>query len=160
MAAASTAASESSAGGFLTGEKDAILSTAAATVERTHLRHYEADARTELRRRLEAVYDAVVAAFECRDLSRVVELGQELARRRYAAGYDLSEVQTALNSLEEAIWLRAFEQLSPAEFARVITPTSTILGAAKDALAREYVSLATRGHAPAIDLTALFAGPT
>jgi hypothetical protein len=35
---------------------------------------------------------------------------------------------------------------------------STILGAAKDALAREYVSLATHRHAGSLDLRALFAG--
>jgi hypothetical protein len=35
---------------------------------------------------------------------------------------------------------------------------STILGAGKDALAREYVSLATNAHAPSLDLRALFAG--
>jgi hypothetical protein len=35
---------------------------------------------------------------------------------------------------------------------------STILGAAKDALARKYVSLATNTHAPSLDMQALFAG--
>jgi hypothetical protein len=35
---------------------------------------------------------------------------------------------------------------------------STVLGAAKDALGREYVSLASRTHAPSLDLRALFTG--
>ena len=35
---------------------------------------------------------------------------------------------------------------------------STIHGAAKDALAREYVSLVTHSHVPSLDLRMLFAG--
>ena len=143
---------------FLRDERQAILDSAVAALKRAHARHYEAEAPAEVYRRLADVYDEVDAAFTKHDLSHIVEFARELARRRYATGYDLSEVQTAFNVLEEAIWLRAFATLSPAQFAPVITRASTILGAAKDALAREYVALATHGHAPALDLPALFAG--
>jgi hypothetical protein len=33
-----------------------------------------------------------------------------------------------------------------------------VFGAAKDALGRRYVSLATKAHAPSLNLRALFAG--
>lgn len=143
---------------FLHGERQAILDSAVAALKRAHARHYEAEAQAEVYRRLAGLYDEVDAAFADHDLSRIVEFARELARTRYATGYDLSEVQTAFNVLEEAIWRRAFATLPPAEFAPVITRASTILGAAKDALAREYVTLATHGHAPALDLPALIAG--
>ena len=143
---------------FLRSERQAILDSAVVALKRAHARHYEAEAQGEVHRRLADLYDEVDAAFTDHDLTGIVEFARELARRRYATGYDLSEVQTAFNVLEEAIWLRAFATLPPAEFAPVITRASTILGAAKDALAREYVTLATHGHAPALDLPALFAG--
>ena len=144
---------------FLVDEREAILSAAVRALHGAYIRHYAADP-DEMRLRLEKAYDAVVTAFRDDELTRVIELGGQLAHRRYEAGYDLSEVQTALNTLEEAIWQRAFSRLSPAGFARVITPASTILGAMKDSLAREYVTLATRSQAPALDLPALFAGPS
>ena len=43
-------------------------------------------------------------------------------------------------------------------FGKAMGIVSTTLGAAKDALASEYVSLATRTRAPSLDLSALFAG--
>jgi len=53
---------------------------------------------------------------------------------------------------------RVFAELEPAQFAETLGLVSTILGAAKDALARKYVSLATDTHAPSLDLHALFTG--
>jgi hypothetical protein len=81
-----------------------------------------------------------------------------VAQKRFNAGYDLSELQTAFNAVEEATWSRVFAELQPAQFAEALGLVSTILGAAKDALARKYVSLATNIQAPSLDLQALFAG--
>jgi nucleotide-binding universal stress UspA family protein len=141
---------------FLLDERDPILTAAVAALRRSHVRHYEVEPDAEVRRRLGRFYDKVSVAFRSRELSGVIDLARELAHERYAAGFDLSEVQTAFNVLEEAIWLRAFAQLGPEAFAPVITRTSTILGAAKDSLAREYVLLATENHAPTLNVPALF----
>jgi hypothetical protein len=67
-------------------------------------------------------------------------------------------VQAASNTLEEATWSRIFAELQPPQFAEVLGRVSTILGAAEEALARKYVSLATNTHSPSLDLQALFAG--
>ena len=67
-------------------------------------------------------------------------------------------MQTAFNTLEEAMWTRVIAAVPPADLAEAIGLLSTILGFGKDALARRYVSLASQRHVPTLDLTAMFAG--
>jgi hypothetical protein len=83
---------------------------------------------------------------------------QTIARERFASGFDLSEVQTAFNVLEEAIWRRILEGLPPVDYGEALGLVSTLLGAGKDALARTYVTLASKTKAPSLQLQHLFAG--
>jgi hypothetical protein len=59
-----------------------------------------------LQDRLETLFDDLVDAAATRDLGIVLGNAQQLAAERYGAGYDLLEVQTAINALEEATWRR------------------------------------------------------
>ena len=81
-----------------------------------------------------------------------------VARDRFSAGFDISEVQAAFNSLERTTWHRLVADVPHSELARAVGLLSTVLGAGKDVLARTYVSLATEHHVPSLDLTALFDG--
>jgi hypothetical protein len=92
------------------------------------------------------------------DLGPVITLAREVARERFTSGYDLTEVQSAFSALETATWTRVLAELDPTQFAQTLGLVSTILGAGKDALGREYVSLAADAHTPSLDLRALFAG--
>ena len=143
---------------FLTRERDAIVDAAEAALARTHARPYESAGASETRQRLEALFDHLLDALRSRELGPIVAYAEQVAQKRFNSGYDLSEVQTAFNALEEATWSRVFAELQPTQFAEALGLVSTILGAAKDALARNYVSLATNTHAPSLDLQALFAG--
>jgi hypothetical protein len=67
-------------------------------------------------------------------------------------------VQTAFNVLEEVLWLRILKQFPPAEQGEALGLVGTVLGAGKDALARKYVSMATRTRTPSLNLQALFSG--
>jgi len=69
----------------------------------------------------------------------VITYAGKLADKRFEAGYDLGEVQTAFNALEEASWQRALADLDPSELADALGLVGTLLGAGKDALARRYV---------------------
>ena len=82
----------------------------------------------------------------------------EIATERFHAGYDLAEIQTAFNALEEATWMRVLQRLDASELAEALGLISTVLGAGKDALARAYVSLAADTNVESLDLRALFAG--
>jgi len=143
---------------FLEHERGAIIEDAESSLAGRHVRHYETADPAEVRRRLETLFDYVAGAAAERDLSAIVTYAQQVADERFSAGYDLSEVQAAFNALEEATWRRVFDALDPSEFAETLGLVSTILGAAKDALGRAYVSMATDAHAPSMDLKALFAG--
>jgi RsbT co-antagonist protein rsbRD N-terminal domain len=120
--------------------------------------HYESAGQEETRRRVEVLYDELLGALSSRDLGNVLDYARKLAAERFESGYDLSEVQGAFNALEEATWTVLCARLQPTELAFSLGLVSTVLGAAKDALGREYVSLASQTHAPSLDLRALFTG--
>jgi hypothetical protein len=91
-----------------------------------------------------------------RDLVPVIDFAERVASERFHAGWDIGEVQTALNVLEETIWNRVVAGVSKDDLAEALGLVTTVVGAAKDTLARTYVSLATEKHVPTLDLNALF----
>ena len=146
-----------SAGRALEEARASIVATAAESI-RHGKTHYDAAGPDETQRRLEALYDQLLAAVSSRDLSGIVGYARRLAAERFSSGYDLAEVQGAFNALEEAAWSRLCADLRPEQLELSLGLVSTVLGAAKDALAREYVSLASRTHVPSLDMSALFTG--
>ena len=143
---------------LLENARPEVLDEAFATLESSHLAHYEAAGEPFTRQRLADLYDLVVTALRERDLSPVVTYAREVADERFNGGFDISEVQTAFNSLEAAMWRRLVADEPPAELPEAIGLLSTVLGAGKDSLARTYVSLAGDRHVPSLDLSALFRG--
>lgn len=135
-----------------------ILEGATAALTSSRIRHYNSLASTEVRLRLENLYMRVVDAVEHRDLTQICAYGRELARERYENGYDLGELQTAFNAMEEALWRTILHVAPPALHAEALALVTTVVGAAKDSLAREYVSLSARHRAPALDVGRLFEG--
>jgi hypothetical protein len=97
---------------FLTHEREAILDEAEAALARMHYRHYESAGASEVGER-EALYDRLLDALRTRDLGPIVAHAEQVAEERFNAGYDLSEVQAAFNTLEEATWSRVFAELQP-----------------------------------------------
>jgi hypothetical protein len=144
--------------GFLSDKRGQIVDSADAALERVHARHYEAAGEAETRRRLETLFDRLLDALVRRNVTAMAEYAQAVAEERFNAGYDLGEVQTAFNALEEATWAQALAGLPADELAEALGSVSTILGCGKDALARRYVSLAAHGHAPSLNRRALFGG--
>jgi hypothetical protein len=141
-------------------ERDAeeLIDRAVEAVSRAHLSHYEDQGEGELRRRVTALYELLRGCLSRNDAMPMIEHARRVAEERFADGFGLEEVQTAFNAIEETVWTRVLTSMPPAEFARGIGLVSTVLGLGKDALARAYVSLATRTHAPSLDLRGLFRG--
>jgi len=142
----------------LSGQRQAIIERAGDVLGESRARHYEAAGPELTRNRLEVLYDETVKAVDSRNLGDVLTFARALAEERFTAGYDLSELQIAVNALEEAVWKQIFSDLQPDELRNTLGPVSTVFGAIKDALAREYVSLATHTHAPSLDLPKLLLG--
>jgi hypothetical protein len=143
---------------FLQDERQAVLDAASASLARMHVRHYESTGPGTVEERLALLFDQLVESIARRDLAPVVEHARSIATERFHAGYDLAEIQTAFNALEEATWMRVLQRLDASELAEALGLISTVLGAGKDALARAYVSLAADTNVESLDLRALFAG--
>ncbi len=135
-----------------------ILSEAESSLSRSHLTHYENEGPEHNRQKLKALYVLAVRAIAEKNLGPMLSHAEEVARERYEAGFDLAEVQTAFNVLEEATWRFIMKNLPPVEFGEAIGMVSTVLGAGKDMLARTYVTLASKSKAPSFDLREMFAG--
>lgn len=143
---------------LLVQQRAEVLEDALAALGRSHLVHYEQSGEEFTRERLAELFDLVVSALRSRQLGPVSRYCEELAQQRFEAGFGISEVQTAFNVLEEAMWRRVVDGVQPFDLAEAIGLLSTILGFGKDVLARRYVSLASQRHVPTLDLSALFAG--
>lgn len=143
---------------FLARERGTIVREAEDALARLHERHYESVGALEVEQRLEKLFDQLVGAVSKRDLGSMITYACTVAQERFDAGYDLSEVQAAFNALEAATWARIIAELEAENLAEALGLVSTVFGAAKDALGRHYVSLATRTRAPSLDLRALFEG--
>jgi hypothetical protein len=135
-----------------------ILAEAMAAIGRSHVKHYERDGEQHTQQRLKALLVLTVRAVKERNLGPMVAHADEIARERFNAGFDLWEVQTAFNVLEEAIWMRIMKDLPPAELPEALGLVSTILGIGKDTLARRYVSLAAKTRVTSLNLQSLFTG--
>jgi hypothetical protein len=135
-----------------------ILSDAEAAIARARLAHYEKSGTEHTHQRLKALFTLASRAVKEKNLGPMVAHAETIGRERFEAGFDLSEVQTAFNVLEEAIWVRILKNISPNDLAEALGLISTVLGAGKDTLGRTYVSLASKTKAPSLNLQSLFAG--
>lgn len=142
----------------LTAASDEILGEATEALTRSRQRHYEQASEAERRARLEQLFDVVLRCLRERDLVPVVHRAEQIAHERFEAGYDIGEVQTAFNVLEESIWRHIVSSSESDQLVERIALGATVLGAGRDALARAYVSLAAHEHVPSLDVTALFRG--
>ena len=143
---------------LLEAHEDEILAEATLSLARAHLKHYGPEDIQENERRLQRLYELVVKSIKNRELGAIVDYARRLAQERFAAGYDLHEVQVAFNVLEEAIWRRIVQEIAPSELAEALGLVSTVHGVAKDVLATTYVTLASKTKASSLDLLTLFEG--
>lgn len=142
----------------MSAARDDVLEAASASLAHDHLAHYEASGAAESGRRLSDLFDLVVDCLAKRNLEPITEYANNVAEERFNAGFNIAEVQTAFNVLEETIWRVVIAPLPTEELLESAGLIGTVLGTGKDALARSWVALATSEHVPSLDLTALFEG--
>ena len=145
---------------LLTRDGDQIVAEASAALTRSQLAHYAEAGYAVGQERLARLFQLMAQGIADRNLVPVMDYMAAVADDRFHAGYAIREVQIAINVLEEAIWNDIVANMPPDELAQALGLAATVLGAAKDSLARAYVSLASRQKAPSLDLSALFEGST
>lgn len=141
---------------MLANDAEVMVTEAIESLRKGSLHSYEKSDDETNRERLAALYDLMRSCISSQNLVPMVEYARQIARERCSDGFNLQEVQTAFNVLEEVVWRRVAEKLPPSEYARSFGLVSTVLGAGKEALAVEYVSLAGEHHVHSIDFGALF----
>jgi hypothetical protein len=135
-----------------------VLAHAQEGLGRAHLTHYETAGIETSNRRLEELLQLVLRCLDQRDLGPITQYSELVATERFNAGFDIAEVQTAFNVLEEAIWHVVIPRIPPDELVEACGLVGTVLGVGKDVLARTWVQLATSRHVPSLNLGALFEG--
>ncbi len=143
---------------LLTSEAAGIVDGALAALRRAHVKGYENAGAAVTRDRLARLYELTVESVRQRSLTALARHVVDVARARRAAGYDLREVQTAFNVLEEVIWKRILAKVDAADVAEALGLVSTVLGAGKDRLACAYIGQVAGARAPTLDQRALFSG--
>ena len=143
---------------LLQNHQHEILTSAFEAVKRSQLKNYEKAGDEHTHQRLKALFVLTVRAIKERNLGPMIAHAETIAHERFSAGYDLSEVQTAFNVLEETIWMDILKHLPPSDYAEALGLVSTVLGAGKDSLARRYVSLASKTKSTSLNLQGMFSG--
>jgi len=143
---------------LLSERESLIVDEASEALARSQLRHYTSAGAAWNRQRLADLYTLMRTCVAKRNLMPLIEYMDQIARERFEAGFAIHEVQTAVNVLEESIWRQISQSVPPDELAEAFGLVSTVLGTAKDTLARSYVTLASQSKAPSLNLNALFQG--
>jgi hypothetical protein len=138
---------------------DDLVSGAVTELHQARLQHYEEEGIHAARERLTTLLDQTLNCLDARRADPIIDWATRVGHERFAAGYDLFEVQTAINVLEEALWKRILSSVGPQDLARALGLVNAILSMAKDTLARTYVSLATNRAAPPVNIKELWHDP-
>ena len=144
---------------LLEQNQDTIVAEAAEALARARLPSYEASGAEENTARLRRLFELTHQCLAGRDLIPMLDYARQIARERFESGFDLREVQTGFNVLEEVVWKYITAGLAPEDYPQAFGLTSTVLGAGKEALAVEYVSLASHHLTPSLNMSALFRNP-
>ena len=144
--------------GFLVAHRSSILANTDAEVIGRRLPHYAAAGAAEITERLASLFDEVVAAAAENNLDSALAYADRIAVERQHSGHDLSEVQLAINALEEQLWHAVMEDAPVDAQGFALGMVSTILGAMKDRLACAFVSRASGKPIHTLRIDELFRG--
>jgi hypothetical protein len=137
---------------------DFVVEKSCTQICEVKLKGYAKSGSIMTKQKLTSLYKKVIECAKKKELIPMLHYTEKIAKERFASGYDLHEVQTAINSLEENIWQLIFKDIKPDKLAESLGLVSSILGAGKDNLARNYVALATKTKVSTINLQNLLSG--
>jgi len=143
---------------LLEKNKEKVIEDSCRQINDVKLKGYTKVGSSITKQKLTSLYKKVIECASKKELMPMLHYTEKIAKERFASGYDLHEVQTAINALEENIWQIIFKNIKPDKLAESLGLVSSILGAGKDNLARNYVALATQTKASAINLQSLLSG--
>ena len=143
---------------ILVNNQTDIINESFELLQRSHLKHYDSSRADENWQRLAKLLDLTVNGIQTKSLVEMITYSEKVAKERYESGFDLHEVHTAYNVIEEIIWKKIIREVEPTQLAESLGLISTILGTGKESLALAYVALASKRKAKSLNLSQLFIG--
>ncbi|HZQ85595.1 MAG TPA: hypothetical protein VFA83_12185 [Acidimicrobiales bacterium] len=143
---------------MLSAAREDVLGEADVALARARLVHYRSVPPEGTRQRLSDLFDVVRASLSPPSVVPIAAFAERLATARFNEGFDISELQTAFNVMEEALWRLVIANVRPDDIIEAVGLVGTVLGAGKDALARTWVTLAKGAHVASLNLGALSEG--
>ena len=143
---------------ILVNNQTEIINEAFYSLERSHLKHYDSSRADENWQRLAKLFDLTLNGVKNKSLVDMVTYSEKIAKERYDSGFDLHEVHTAYNVLEESIWKAIIKEIDSADLAESLGLISTVLGTGKESLAIAFVSLSGKQRVKSLNLSQLFRG--
>jgi len=143
---------------ILVSNQTDIINEAFNSLQRSHLKHYDSSQADENWQRLAKLFDLILDGIKTKNLVDMVNYSEKVAKERFESGFDLHEVHTAYNVLEESLWKCIIKEVDSTELAESLGLVGTVLGTGKESLALAYVSLASKQKVKSLNLTQLFKG--
>ena len=141
---------------LLKTQSSEILEGALQSLNCAHLKSYSKSSGDENKKRLLNLLTLTQQCVVEKKLLPMKEYAAQIAKERFDAGFDLHEVHTAFNALEEELWNRVTKNIEPENLGEALGLVSTVLGAGKEELALSYVTLASKTRTQTLNLTELF----
>lgn len=126
---------------------DTILNESLELMSRANLKHYEYGGAEQTRKKITKLLELTKQSVDEKNLIPMINYIEKMAKQRFLSGFELQEVQTAFNVLEECIWKQILRAMPPSNQGDALALVSSVLGSGKDTLARTYVSLASEKQA-------------
>ncbi len=124
---------------LLNQKPELILLDATERLVRAHLEHYTQLNPERIRTRFMRLFQSLVKAIETNSSNEMVKFMEIVSDERFETGYELSEVQTAINILEETVWRKISIFVDEDKQAASMKQVTGILTKAKEELANEFV---------------------
>jgi hypothetical protein len=118
---------------------DKILFDATEFLSRSNLENYNKLNPERLRAKLARLYFITRECAEQNSHEPVAKYISEIAPNRFESGFELYEVQTAINILEECFWKNIVEKVDENEKLHALVKSHEILCAAKESLAKSFM---------------------
>jgi methylmalonyl-CoA decarboxylase len=127
----------------LAGAEDQVIDEAVAALTEGDQPDQHRHGTQERRRDARQLFRLVLRCVGEGSAESIITPSARIAAHCFAAGTDLSEVQSEFNALAEALWRYADGSLTGEQRVQALGLVNGIVGAGKDALARTYVALAS-----------------
>jgi methylmalonyl-CoA decarboxylase len=132
------------ASAVLARAEDRVIDEAVAALAQRAQAHHHAASIEDRRRDVRQLFRLVLRGLHEGRAEPVIKPAEQIAAHCFAAGVDMTEMQAEFNVLAEVLWRHVAGALAGKQQVQALELVNVVAGAAKDALARTYVALASQ----------------